>query len=162
MIRAFLDSSALFSGTYSKTGGAFKLLELANKGEIELVVSEDIAEETIHNITLKAPVYVDVLRHLLSEGPLIYVEPEIEEYERALPLTVDKDIPVVAGAIRGRCSYIVSHDRAHLVGNLGIERLTGIKVVTPGDLLAIIRSFQTRADAELTPPHEEHNSEKTQ
>lgn len=155
MILTFLDASALFAGVCSTTGAAHAILQMAEDGIVDLVVSEDIVEETVRNIARKIPKANDALLKVLTKGPLRYVEPNEEEMAKADKVTVQKDVPVIAGALASGASYIVSHDRAHLVGNVDIEDSTGIKVVTPGDMLAIIRSFQAEID-------EEHNSEKTE
>lgn len=162
MIRAFLDASALFSGAYSLSGGARELLQMSAREELELVVSEEVVEEAFRNVEKKAIGAVAEFHSILRDGNPHYVEPLPEHMEYTSDLTVAKDVHVVASAMSARCAYLVSHDRAHLVGNLAIEEATGIKIVTPGDLLAIIRSSEQIEAPSETHAQDKHDSEKTQ
>jgi predicted nucleic acid-binding protein len=52
---------------------------------------------------------------------------------------VPKDAPIVAAAKRAKVDYLVSLDRRHLVGNKEIEHRSGVKIVLPEELLALLR-----------------------
>lgn len=104
----------------------------------------------------KAARALPVLQAILAKYPFQYFDPSDKDLESAGKLTEAKDIHVVAAAMTAECQYIISHDRAHLVGNTKIEEATGIRVVTPGDMLAIIRESMTQhASAESEPDEAE-------
>ena len=55
MLRVFLDSSVLFSAAYSSTGSSRDLIREAIRGNLTLVVSPEVLDETQRNLEQKAP-----------------------------------------------------------------------------------------------------------
>jgi hypothetical protein len=55
MSRLFVDSSALFFGAYSSRGHSRDLLMMTLRGDVDLVVSRIVLEETRRNLAQNAP-----------------------------------------------------------------------------------------------------------
>ena len=53
--RIFLDTSTIFAGVWSETGGARMLFKLAEAGNIDLLVSAEVLTEAEAVIRRKAP-----------------------------------------------------------------------------------------------------------
>jgi predicted nucleic acid-binding protein len=52
MIRIFLDASVVFAAAYSHSGAARELLHRGLQGDVRLVVSQDVLEETTRNLAV--------------------------------------------------------------------------------------------------------------
>jgi predicted nucleic acid-binding protein len=140
MIRAFVDSSVLFAAIHSATGGARELLKRHTRGELQLVVSEYVLDETHNNLRRKSPENVGVVAMLVDLLALDIVEVDAASVKAAAAYTELKDAPVVAAALAGGCQYVLTHDQKHLLKNPEVPQRTGLIVVTPGDLLQKLRS----------------------
>jgi predicted nucleic acid-binding protein len=66
MIRVFLDASVVFAAAYSHSGAARELLHRGLQGDVRLVVSQDVLEETTRNLARKAPELIPILERLLG------------------------------------------------------------------------------------------------
>jgi len=61
--------------------------------------------------------------------------------------TALKDAPIVAGAIKAQVDYLVSLDRRHLVDVPEVTRGSGLKIVLPAQLLAIVKQADEKRGA---------------
>jgi predicted nucleic acid-binding protein len=67
MMRIFMDSSVIFSAGYSPRGHSRDLLRAAMRGEIELVMSPTVLEETRRNLAESAPRAMPYLEFVLAK-----------------------------------------------------------------------------------------------
>lgn len=134
--KVFLDSSVLIAAAISSKGSARDLIIKALHGELEIVVSDLVIEETQRNIANKAPKALSALQIFLEA-----LNPEVISPTKTLILKVSKtvelkDAPIVAGAISSKSDYLVSYDRKHLLQfKAEIKTSFKIKVVTPDELI---------------------------
>jgi predicted nucleic acid-binding protein len=139
MIRAFVDASVLYSAIISPAGGARELLKRHVRSEIELVVSHYVLEESHFNLTAKNPDLAGAVKLLLDVLALEIAETDTTGVKAAAQYTVLKDAPVVAAAIAGDCQYLLTFDRKHLLDQPDVAAKSGLTIITPGDLLGILR-----------------------
>lgn len=139
MIRWFLDASVLFSAAYSDTGAAHEIIQLGFAGQLELVVSDLVLEEARRNLAAKAPAALPAFETFVVSAPFVVTDPNYDHVVKMAKFTALKDAPVVAAAMRGRVSCLVSHDVKHLVGNRVLERAADMRILTPGDALQLLR-----------------------
>jgi predicted nucleic acid-binding protein len=140
-IRVFLDTSALFAGVHSETGGARLILKLGEAGAIQLWVGPWVLREADGVIERKSPKSRAYFALLLDRSQIrVGEEAEEEALERALEV-VDHlpDAQVVAEALTIGVDYLVSFDREHLVGNPRGSELP-FQMGTAGDFLAWYRA----------------------
>ncbi len=136
IIRVFIDSSVLIAAAISPRGFARDLIMKSFSGELELIVSDLVIEETQKNLAKKAPKALSVLQLFLEA-----LNPEIVIPTKALVSKVSKvvelkDAPIVAGAILAKADYLVSFDRKHLLHQKQEIKLHfTVKVVTPDELV---------------------------
>ena len=138
MIRIFLDSSVLFSAAYSSRGHSRDLLILAARGEIEIVISDLVIEETRRNLSKSAPgteTFLDLILNLL---PLEYVKSTKREILKAAEVVVLKDAAIVAAAKKAKVDLLVTLDKKHLLGNTKIGEILGVEIVSPQETVNII------------------------
>ncbi len=140
-INIFLDSSALIAGIISETGAAHVLLQLGETGDIQLTVSKMVIEETRRSISRKsADKLEDVQKEIKRSGIKIVADPSAKEVQANLYLMGDpNDVPILLAAMENKVDHLATHDRKHFLADSKIEERSGIKIGTPGDVLAWIR-----------------------
>jgi len=131
MKRLFLDSSGLFAAAYSRTGHARDLILMAVRGEIILVVSQLVLEETRRNLAESAPERLAILDYLTAGIPFEFVKPAKREVIAAARHAVLKDAPMVAAARKARVDYLVTLDKKHLLGKPELAAYVRAPIVTP-------------------------------
>ena len=137
----FLDSSALIAGAISKTGAAYVLLELGEQEEILLTISEMVITESERSIARKSPNNLSGLREAMKAANLkIVQDPSGEEKEANLYLIDDPDdVPILLAAMKAKVDYLATHNRKHFLDDPGVAEKSGLKIGTPGDVLAWLR-----------------------
>jgi predicted nucleic acid-binding protein len=140
--RLFVDTSALFSGPWSSEGGARALLQLGEARLVQLVVSPDVLRELESVCRRKAPGLLGLLALTLDHARL-----EITPAPTAAAVaSADRwvrhagDARVVAAAVRASVDFLVTLDRAHLLGNASLAAHLRLQLGTPGDALAWLRA----------------------
>jgi len=139
MIRVFVDASVLIAASYSPTGASREIIRQAIRGNVTLIASELVLEETRENLRAKAPEALVSLEQILYIVPFELVQPTEQQVLQAASYTALKDAPIVAAAKRARVDYLVSLDRRHLVGVPEVAQRSGLKIVLPEELLKEIR-----------------------
>ncbi len=139
MIRVFVDASVLIAASYSPTGASREIIRQAIRGNVTLIASELVLEETRENLRAKAPEALVSLEQILDIVPFELVQPTEQQVLQAASYTALKDAPIVAAAKRARVDYLVSLDRRHLVGVPEVAQRSGLKIVLPEELLKEIR-----------------------
>jgi predicted nucleic acid-binding protein len=137
----FLDSSALIAGAISESGAAHILLNLGESKDILLTVSELVIWESERSIAKKASDNLNDLRALIKSSNLQIVEnPSPEEVEANLYLIHDpNDVPILLAAMKARVDYLATHNRKHFLDDPKVSERSGLKIGTPGDVLAWLR-----------------------
>ena len=134
--KLFIDSSVLIAASISATGSARDLIISSINNKFKIVVSDLVLEETVRNLTNKAPKALPALQLFLEA-----LNPEVVSPSESLVIKVSKvielkDAPIVAGAIAAKAEYLVSFDRKHLLQkNKEIKTNLKVKVVTPDEFL---------------------------
>jgi predicted nucleic acid-binding protein len=137
----FLDSSALIAGAISESGAAHVLLNLGESRDILLTVSELVILESERSMAKKAPSNLNDLRSLIKSSNLRIVDnPSREEVEANLYLINDPyDVPVLLAAMKAKVDYLATHNRKHFLDDPTVSEKSGLRIGTPGDVLAWLR-----------------------
>ena len=137
----FLDSSALIAGAISESGAAHVLLNLGESQDIVLTVSELVITESERAMAKKAPSNLNDLRSLIKSSNLRIVDnPAKEEVEANLYLINDpNDVPILLAAMKTRVDYLATHNRKHFLDDPKVTEISGLRIGTPGDVLAWLR-----------------------
>ena len=140
-VNIFLDSSAWIAGVLSSTGAAHALLMFGEDETILLTVSEWVVRESEEALNQKSPKNIKALRNsLLTSKFQIVPDPSDEEIQANLYLVEDRnDVPVLLAAIIAKVDYLATHDHKHFLDDPKVAERAGIKIGTPGDVLAWIR-----------------------
>lgn len=139
--RLFLDTSALFAGLWSETGGARALLQLGEAGWVELCVSREVLGELERTLRRKAPELMGTMALILDRARVVvWPSPPPKTVARAERWTRHAgDAHIVAAALEARVEYLVTLDQAHLLDNEALEKNLPFPVGTPGSALAWLR-----------------------
>jgi len=136
--RIFLDTNVLFSGLYSSRGVPATILEEFIKGDIEIVISQQVLEELVNTIKEKLPEALPALETLLMNmPPEVVADPEpgdILPWRGKLSLG---DASILAAAIKVKPDYFVTGDR-HFLEVSGLVKKAGLIITTPTGLLKVI------------------------
>ena len=136
-MKIVLDTNVWLSGIFWD-GEASKILEKAEKKDIQIIISEDILSEIIKvlNRESKFQKYIlnlrlsieDLLRTILSISTLIETKTKLDII-KADP----KDNIILEAALEGKAEHIISYDN-HL---LNMIEFRNIKIINPGEFLKI-------------------------
>jgi putative PIN family toxin of toxin-antitoxin system len=138
--RVFLDASVLFSAAYSAKGASREILRRAFRHEIAIVVSRHVLQEAQRNLESKAPQALGAFEELMSLlSAEIEADPSLSELQAAASYINLKDAPIIAAAVHAKVDYLVTLDRKHFISNPAVQQRSGLSIVTPDQLLAILR-----------------------
>jgi putative PIN family toxin of toxin-antitoxin system len=136
-MKIVLDKNVWLSGIFWD-GEASKIIERAEKNDIQIIISEDILSEIVNvlNREAKFQKYIlnlrlsieDLLRTILSISNLIETRSKLDII-KADP----KDNIILEAALDGKVEYILSYDN-HL---LNMMEFRNIKIINPGEFLKI-------------------------
>jgi predicted nucleic acid-binding protein len=140
-IKVFLDSSAVIAGIISSTGAARVLLVMSETGQIEIFISEQVIVESERSLARKVPHALPDFRQTLKDAqPKIIKNQTPKQIEDNLYLIADPDdVPILLAAMQAKVDYLATHNRKHFLDDPKVAERAGIKIGTPGDVLAWIR-----------------------
>jgi predicted nucleic acid-binding protein len=135
--KVFLDTSALFAGVWSDSGGARQILKLAEAGLVTPAVSLQVLSEIENNLRRKTPDLLGKLAVLLDRvGLVLAVTAPGARYEVALALTGHPGGgAVVADAWEAGMDFFVTLDPQHFLDNKSLCAALPFPLGTPGDFL---------------------------
>ncbi len=138
----FFDASALVAGVISASGAGRALLLLAEAGTVRITVSEQVIVETERTLVRKAPAAVPFYRETLRASRIrIIKDPTPAEVAAAHDMIAhEPDVPILVAAMKVRTGYLVTLNRRHFLEDPQIARRSGLRMGTPGDALAWVRS----------------------
>lgn len=139
MTRVFIDSSVFFSAAYSSRGHARDLIMMALRGEVDLVLSKLVIEETRRNLASNMPDSLSFMEFILESVPYEIVQPLKEQVLEAGKYTALKDAPIAAAAKGANVEMLVTLDRKHLLGKPNLVRYVGSDIITPKEAVKRIK-----------------------
>ena len=113
--RIFIDSSVLFSAANSAKGHSRDLLLMGASGEIKIIISNFVLQETIRNLSgLKKPP-LEELDQIVQNANIELVDATKQSVLDAAKLIVLKDAPIIAAAKTAKVNMLVSLDKSYVV-----------------------------------------------
>ena len=140
-MRIVLDSSVLVAAVRSENGASNVLLALAAQGRLKLLVSPPLFLEyedvLLRSSQMEAHGWpADRIERLLRAIAQL-LEPVEIRFQWRPQLPDPGDEMVLETAVNGRADALVTHNRRHFIP---VEKLFGIPVLTPGELVRRIRN----------------------
>ncbi len=139
--RVFLDTSALFAGVWSPTGGARLILKLGEMGAVRVVLSPQVLAEADGALRRKRPEALGLLALLLNRSQAeVTPSPSVEAVESAHELTGHRgDAQILAAARTAQVDFLTTLDRVHFLDNPTLRSAAPFPIGTPGDFLTWFR-----------------------
>lgn len=139
--KVFLDTSALIAGIVSSKGAARAVLQLAEIGLIELIVSRQVIVEADRNIEEKLPEMLSEYREFIKLlEPVLVDDPRGKDVAKYLTVINPDDAPILASAVISGADFLITWDRKHFIGK-NIRIHSNLKIVTPGEFLKHFRKY---------------------
>ncbi|MEW5989508.1 MAG: PIN domain-containing protein [Chloroflexota bacterium] len=137
----FLDTSALFAGVWSTTGGGRLILKLGEAGIVRLLVSSLVLKELEKTLLAKAPHLLGASTLLMDMSHIeITLPPLTEVVQRCQAFTTHPgDAEVLAAAWAADVDYFVTLDQKHFLNNLTLGAAAPFIIGTPGDFITWYR-----------------------
>lgn len=151
--RVFLDSNVIFSGLHSPQGAPGAILECFVKGDISVVVSQQVLEEVVRTIKEKLPEALPILKRLLvSVPPEVIPNPELAEVKRWAGRLSTADAAIIAAAVATQPDYFITGD-SHFLENPDIGEEARLRIVTPAQFLKFIEGEESQQSPSSQAPH---------
>jgi uncharacterized protein len=130
-MRVFLDANILFSAAQSHSRMRVFLDVLLDRATC--LTNDYAIEEARRNLATKFPDGVKSLERLVKQCEVVsQLEPDLKV---ELPL---KDVPILAGAIAGHASHLLTGDERDF-GKIWGKTIQGVKIVSPRMLAEELR-----------------------
>jgi hypothetical protein len=138
----FIDSSALFAGVASSTGAGRALLQLGEAWAVAITVSEQVVTETERSLARRAPAALPFFRQTLRASHIRIVnDPAPAEVQAARGFIAhEADVPILVAAMKVKTGFLVTLNRRHFIEDPLVAQRSGLRIGTPGDALAWVRS----------------------
>ncbi len=139
--RVFIDTSALFAGIWSASGGARMILKLGEAEAIQIVVSPHVLKEAETVLRRKAEEALPDLAALLDRCRVLVGPPaKTRILKRSRTLTTHLgDARILAEAWFSGVDFFVTLDRRHFLDNDALQAAAPFRLGTPGQFLAWFR-----------------------
>ncbi|MDX1417913.1 MAG: PIN domain-containing protein [Candidatus Promineifilaceae bacterium] len=140
----FLDTSVVFAGIWSPSGGARKLLKLGEVHALNLWVSSQVLVEIENVLRRKAPQALGTLALLLDRSRAsVLAEVSVKMIAECQSLIGYRpDAVIVAAAWEARVDYFVTLDRKHFLDNQRLHQAAPFAIGTPGSCLKWYRTLR--------------------
>ena len=135
--RVVIDTNVLIAAFRSKRGASYRLVSLLGDGRWQATISvalvleyESVGKRECQSLGIPDSVAEDIIDMICAAGRHRAV------YYRWRPFLRDpEDEFILDLAVAGQCHCIVTHNKRDFEG---VEQQFGIRLVTPGEFLAII------------------------
>ena len=138
--KLFIDASVLVAATFSDTGASFFIFRLAEKGLVDITITEEIVRESRSSLArnYEQKIVFSMIKMLSRHKKSI--KPDIDNYPSYKELIEDKkDLHVLAGAKEYEADFLITLDRKHFMTEKLAKANLPFEIILPGDYLKILR-----------------------
>jgi predicted nucleic acid-binding protein len=117
------------------------VLQLAESGLIEVIVSRQVIVEADRNIEEKLPEMLNEYRKFIELlAPVLMDDLRKQDVERFKKVIDHDDAPILASAVNSGADCLITWDRKHFIAK-NIQIHSNLKIVTPGEFLKYFRKY---------------------
>jgi len=130
--KVVLDTNLFIAAFFNKKSFSYKILNMAKRNEISLIVSDEILKEINHILRNIKPnsSFKNKINLILKKAKLIKNIPKVKEIKKDF-----SDNKFLATAFAGKADFIISNDK-HL---LSLKKFYKIEILTPKNFLKKIK-----------------------
>jgi len=130
--KVVLDTNLFIAAFFNKKSFSYKILDMAKRNEISLIVSDEILKEINHILRNIKPnsSFKNKINLILKKAKLIKNIPKVKEIKKD-----SSDNKFLATAFAGKADFIISNDK-HL---LSLKKFYKIEILTPKNFLKKIK-----------------------
>ena len=116
-MRLFLDSCCLYAAGRSPGGGSAKIILSSRELGFTIILTPTTIFEAKNNLIkhLGEEAFTGLVSMFKSASSELIANPSQKEMDAFENITVEKDLHVLAGAIKGKADILVTLDRKHLL-----------------------------------------------
>jgi predicted nucleic acid-binding protein len=136
-VRFFLDSNVILLGLLSERGAPRIILDLLSLGLPFLMASTGRYNlmEIERNLEKRIPGLMPIYKRYLPRLNLTVIPlPKAEELREFFGKIIDKDIPVLVSAIKGKADFLITGDRRHFEKVKRVRKYQ-LEIVTPSEFI---------------------------
>jgi putative PIN family toxin of toxin-antitoxin system len=136
----FIDASVWIAAAGSPTGGSSLVLDVCCGRRFKALCSQRVLQEAQTNLRDKLPVeaMVRFYKLMAAVAPGIVSPVARDEEAQYGGAVAEKDAHVVAAAVRGGATYLVTLDRKHLATAEVREAGLPIQILLPGEFINLV------------------------
>lgn len=131
MEKVFLDANILFSAAYKST----RIKELWSLKNVSLISSNYAVIEAERNLVRLRKENINIFHELLEKINVMEVPLLLNLIPENVNI-VEKDSPILTGAIFANCDYLLTGDFKHF-GHLFHQTIKGVIILTVADYLSL-------------------------
>jgi predicted nucleic acid-binding protein len=139
--QVFIDADVLFAGSASPSefGASLVVLRMAEITLINAVTSQQVITEAERNLAQKLPAALPAFQLLVQRSLVVVPDPGPADLTDYLGLADEKDLPVLAAALREKCGWLVTFNIRHFQPGH-----SDIAILKPGACLTEVRYLLSR------------------
>jgi predicted nucleic acid-binding protein len=138
----FIDASVWIAASGSPTGGSSLVLDSCRGRRFTALCSQRVLQEAQVNIRDKLPVeaLIRFYRLLADVSPAVISPSTPEEEAPYSGIIAAKDAHVVAAAVHGGATYLITLDRKHLANDEVRKAGLPVQMLLPGEFIGLVLS----------------------
>ena len=138
MRKVFVDANVLIAGADSRSGASNALLQLAEVGLFQLVVSRQVLDEAERNLRKKLPRALPAFAALLAQLSLeIVADPPDDACRGWQEIIESKDAPILAAAVLAQVDRLVTLNTKDFTP--AVAQASGLTIQTPAEFIRNVR-----------------------
>ena len=135
--RIFIDTNVWFSAFYGSPH-AERIIKAHIEGKIQAIISKQVLDELVRNISAKIPHAVIPLKNLLEATPPLIVADPQGVPQKLGPMVQRKDQSIMASAIRSKVTIFVTGNTKDFAQQK-LKDAYGILVLTPKEAVKLLK-----------------------
>jgi len=138
MRKIFVDANGLIAGADSRSGASNAILQLAEVGLFQLVVSRQVIDEAERNVRKKLPRALPNFAAMLAQLPFeIVPDPSDADCLPWLGVIELKDVPILAAAVLANVDRLITLNTKDFTP--AVAQASGLLIQTPSAFVQDLR-----------------------
>ena len=138
VLKVYLDASVIIAALLSPKGGSAKLIKNTKVFNFTSIISQTVVDELVAKKEKIKKSEEEISQFISKNKILVRKSISLSEIKSLEGLIDRDDARLIAGARLTKCRYLVTLDKKHLLRPDIKKHFRDIKILTPGEMLAIL------------------------